>query len=57
MTQVDFMYLQAKASWNKCSLLVSYWRKHNKNNRVFIHTDSEALAKQMDDLIWTYKPL
>ncbi len=58
MTQVDFYVLAGKSQLEQmqfaCQLLA---KAQQKNNRVFIHTDSEALAKQMDDLIWTYKPL
>lgn len=57
MTQIDFYVLAGTSQLEQmqfaCRLLAKAQKKHN---RVFIYTDSEVLAKQMDELIWTYLP-
>ena len=54
--QVDFYILDATAEQERfrtaCRLAEKAWQK---GHRVFIHTDSMQAAKQIDDMLWTYR--
>ena len=54
--QVDFYVLKTGAAreWLRtaCRLAEKAW---HKGHRVFIHTDSRETARNIDDLLWTYR--
>ena len=54
--QVDFYILEAAAEHERlrtaCRLAEKAWQK---GHRVFIHTQSVETAKQVDDMLWTYR--
>lgn len=56
MPTIDF-YILAEASESSrlaftCRLLE---KAYHNNHRVYVHTDHEALAQQIDELLWTYR--
>lgn len=57
LTQVDFYILTAAADPQgharfACRLTETAWQK---GYRVFIHTQSDFAAQQLDDLLWTFR--
>jgi DNA polymerase-3 subunit chi len=54
--QVDFYVLKGAAAreWLRtaCRLAEKAW---HKGHRVFIHTDSRETARNIDDMLWTYR--
>ena len=54
--RVDFYILNAPAEQERlrtaCRLAEKAWQK---GHRVFIHTESTQTAKQIDDMLWTYR--
>ena len=54
--QVDFYILKAAAAreWLRTACRVAEKAWH-KGHRVFIHTDSRATARDIDDMLWTYR--
>lgn len=54
--QVDFYILKAAAARERlrtaCRLAEKAW---NKGHRVFIHTDSQETARNIDEMLWTYR--
>ena len=54
--QVDFYILKAAAARESlrtaCRLAEKAW---HKGHRVFIHTDSRDAARNIDDMLWTYR--
>lgn len=57
MTQVDFYILAAAARQQgrarfACRLAEKAWQK---GYRVFIHTSSDFEARQLDELLWTFR--
>jgi DNA polymerase-3 subunit chi len=56
MTQVDFYILQGNENLRRyrtaCRLVE---KAYALGHRVHIHTDSAVVAKQLDDLLWTFR--
>ncbi|MCB1859440.1 MAG: DNA polymerase III subunit chi [Gammaproteobacteria bacterium] len=56
MTQIDFYILNEQAGGNRhllaCRLAEKAWQK---GHRVYLHTGSDAEARQLDTLLWTYQ--
>jgi DNA polymerase-3 subunit chi len=54
--QVDFYILETAAAHEQlrtaCRLAEKAW---HKGHRVFIHTDSKETARNLDDMLWTYR--
>ena len=54
--QVDFYILEAAAAHERlrtaCRLAEKAWQK---GHRVYIHTDSSETARNLDDMLWTYR--
>jgi DNA polymerase-3 subunit chi len=54
--QVDFYILKAAAAREgmrtACRLAEKAW---HRGHRVFIHTDSQETARNIDDMLWTYR--
>lgn len=57
MTQVDFYLLQQPAQEQRMVFACRLCEKAmNQGMKIYIHTDSEKLAQEMDDLLWSFKP-
>ncbi len=56
MPQIDFYILSNRSSRETrrfiCRLTRKAWKQ---GNRVYLHTDSQAEARQWDDLLWTFQ--
>ena len=57
MTQVDFYVLPDESPFQRmhyaCRLTAKALRS---GHQVYLHTENEAMAKQVDDLLWSYEP-
>ena len=58
MTRVDFHILPAGGKVDSdrwaCRLAAKAWRQ---GHRVFVQADSEAHARRLDDLLWTFRDI
>jgi len=56
MTQIDFYILSEQSSQNGEQLSCRLAEKIYKlGNRLYIHTATQADAKRVDDMLWTYR--
>jgi len=56
MTQVDFYILPDTEQQARLLFLCRLVEKvYKKQHRIYIHTDSEAASKEIDQLLWTFK--
>jgi DNA polymerase-3 subunit chi len=53
MTKVDFYILKNGSTDHTACKLVE--KAYSLGHRVYVHTDSENQAKQIDDMLWTYR--
>ena len=55
MTRVDFYQIESSESPLSfaCRLIEKI---HRQGLKVYVHTGSDKQAKELDDLLWTYKP-
>lgn len=53
MTKVDFYILNSGSTEHTACKLVE--KAYNLGHRVYVHTESDAKAKQIDDMLWTYR--
>jgi DNA polymerase-3 subunit chi len=57
MTEVDFYILDAESPDQRkdfaCRLAAQVFRQ---GHQVYIHTDDEPAAREMDDLLWSFRP-
>lgn len=57
MPRVDFYILPGEASTARDLLSCRLAEKACKmGHKVYLHTDSEAHARQLDELLWTFRP-
>ncbi|MDC1528264.1 DNA polymerase III subunit chi [Gammaproteobacteria bacterium] len=57
MTQVDFYLLQQPAQEDRMAFTCRLCEKAmSQGMKIYIHTDSEKTAQDMDDLLWSFKP-
>lgn len=56
MSRVDFYILADGTGVERfaCSIAAKAW---GKGNRVHIHTESEEIASNIDDLLWTFRDI
>ncbi len=56
MTQVDFYILESQAQGDRyqlaCRIVDKAWKQ---GRRVYLHTNSEAESRRIDQLLWTYQ--
>lgn len=57
MTRVDFYLLSGDGKQEReklaCRLTEKAWKL---NHKVYLHSDSEPESRQLDDLLWTFRP-
>lgn len=53
MTKVDFYILNADSPEHTACKLVE--KAFSLGHRIYVHTESEAQAKRVDDMLWTYR--
>lgn len=57
MTQVDFYILKQAEQQDRMFFACRLCEKAmNQGMKIYIHTDSEQVAQEMDDLLWSFKP-
>jgi DNA polymerase-3 subunit chi len=57
VTRVDFYVLENAAADARLLLAARLCEKaHRQGHRIYLHAPDEALARHMDDLLWTYRP-
>jgi DNA polymerase-3 subunit chi len=55
MPRIDFYIIEDTSSDASLRLACRLIEKAHKNrHRIYIHTDNEAQAHQLDELLWTY---
>jgi len=56
MTQVDFYILEEQVRSDRyilaCRIIDKAWKK---GRRIYLHTNSEAESRRMDQMLWTYR--
>lgn len=53
MTKVDFYILESGSREHTACKLIE--KAFTLGHRIYIHTDSEEQAKQIDDMLWTFR--
>jgi len=57
MPQIDFYSLQQSEEQDRLFFTCRLCEKAvNQGLKIYIHTDSEQVAQEMDDLLWSFKP-
>ena len=57
MTQVDFYILKQAEEQERLFFACRLTEKAiHQGLKIYIHTDSEQVAQEMDDLLWSFKP-
>lgn len=57
MTRIDFYILRDRAD-QACPLFACRLadKAYQLGHQIYIHTESEAQTRQLDDLLWTFRP-
>ncbi len=56
MTRVDFYVLPSDTPRNRAVLACRLAEKaYSQGNKVYIHTGSEQLSQELDELLWTFR--